>query len=119
MGFAKHKILAMAKGFRGRAKNCIRIATGRVEKALLHQYKSRRTKKRDMRSLWTMRINAGTREHGVKYSQFIHGMREENIQINRKVLSELAMHEPRSFKALVDQVKLMRGAAENGIDFAN
>lgn len=98
----KEKILKLAKGFRGRAKNCIRIAKERVEKALQYAYRDRRNKKRDMRGLWIQRINAGARLHGVNYGQFMHGLNQENIQLNRKVLSELAMHEPYSFKTLVD-----------------
>ncbi|XP_042391623.1 50S ribosomal protein L20-like [Zingiber officinale] len=98
----KDKIFKLAKGFRGRAKNCIRIARERVEKALQYSYRDRRNKKRDMRSLWIERINAGTRLHGVNYGNFMHGLLKENIQLNRKVLSELSMHEPYSFKALVD-----------------
>jgi ribosomal protein L20 len=166
----KGKIFKLAKGFRGRAKNCIRIARERVEKALQYSYRDRRNKKRDMRSLWIERINAGTRLHGVcivynwgsfsilgpkslfmvtlkqtilrrhqlcsshasrmgcqsfgifrnlssavpmliivpwlfvqvNYGNFMHGLMKENIQLNRKVLSELSMHEPYSFKALVD-----------------
>ncbi|XP_010269028.1 PREDICTED: uncharacterized protein LOC104605817 isoform X1 [Nelumbo nucifera] len=98
----KDKIFKLAKGFRGRAKNCIRIARERVEKALQYSYRDRRNKKRDMRSLWIERINAGTRLHGVNYGNFMHGLMKENIQLNRKVLSELSMHEPYSFKALVD-----------------
>ncbi|EXB51255.1 50S ribosomal protein L20 [Morus notabilis] len=98
----KGKIFKLAKGFRGRAKNCIRIARERVEKALQYSYRDRRTKKRDMRSLWIERINAGTRQHGVNYGNFMHGLTKENIQLNRKVLSELSMHEPYSFKALVN-----------------
>nr|POE74160.1 50s ribosomal protein l20 [Quercus suber] len=98
----KDRILKLAKGFRGRAKNCIRIARERVEKALQYSYRDRRNKKRDMRSLWIQRINAGTRQHGVNYGNFMHGLMKENIQLNRKVLSELSMHEPYSFKALVD-----------------
>ncbi|PKI65822.1 hypothetical protein CRG98_013776 [Punica granatum] len=94
----KKKVFNLAKGFRGRAKNCIRIARERVEKAL----QDRRNKKRDMRSLWIQRINAGTRLHSVNYGNFMHGLMKENIQLNRKVLSELSMHEPLSFKALVD-----------------
>nr|XP_023881930.1 uncharacterized protein LOC111994299 [Quercus suber] len=97
----KDRILKLAKGFRGRAKNCIRIARERVEKALQYSYRDRRNKKRDMRSLWIQRINAGTRQHGVNYGNFMHGLMKENIQLNRKVLSELSMHEPYSFKALV------------------
>lgn len=98
----KGKIFKLAKGFRGRAKNCIRIARERVEKALQYSYRDRRNKKRDMRSLWIERINAGTRLHGVNYGNFMHGLVKENVQLNRKVLSELSMHEPYSFKALVD-----------------
>ncbi|URE16349.1 Cytoplasmic tRNA 2-thiolation protein [Musa troglodytarum] len=98
----KDKIFKLAKGFRGRAKNCIRIARERVEKALQYSYRDRRNKKRDMRSLWIERINAGARLHGVNYGNFMHGLMKENIQLNRKVLSELSMHEPYSFKALVD-----------------
>ncbi|KAK7286674.1 hypothetical protein RJT34_21841 [Clitoria ternatea] len=98
----KDKIFKLAKGFRGRAKNCIRIARERVEKALQYSYRDRRNKKRDMRSLWIQRINAGTRLHGVNYGNFMHGLMKENIQLNRKVLSEISMHEPYSFKSLVD-----------------
>ncbi|KAK4386446.1 50S ribosomal protein L20 [Sesamum angolense] len=98
----KKEVLKLAKGFRGRAKNCIRIARERVEKALQYSYRDRRNKKRDMRSLWIQRINAGTRHRGVNYGNFMHGLMKENIQLNRKVLSELSMHEPYSFKALVD-----------------
>lgn len=98
----KNKVFKLAKGFRGRAKNCIRIARERVEKALQYSYRDRRNKKRDMRSLWIERINAGSRQHGVNYGNFMHGLMKENIQLNRKVLSELSMHEPYSFKALVD-----------------
>ncbi|CAN1139426.1 50S ribosomal protein L20 [Linum perenne] len=98
----KKEIFKLAKGFRGRAKNCIRIARERVEKALQYSYRDRRTKKRDMRSLWIQRISAGTRQHNVHYGHFMHGLKKENIQLNRKVLSEISMHEPYSFKALVD-----------------
>ncbi|XP_057861712.1 uncharacterized protein LOC131070227 [Cryptomeria japonica] len=101
----KDQILKLAKGFRGRAKNCIRIARERVEKALQYSYRDRRNKKRDMRGLWIQRINAGTRLYGVNYGEFMHGLMKENIQLNRKVLSELAMHEPYSFKSLVDIAK--------------
>ncbi|XP_010269033.1 PREDICTED: uncharacterized protein LOC104605817 isoform X3 [Nelumbo nucifera] len=80
----KDKIFKLAKGFRGRAKNCIRIARERVEKALQYSYRDRRNKKRDMRSLWIERINAGTRLHGVNYGNFMHGLMKENIQLNRK-----------------------------------
>ncbi|OWM76883.1 hypothetical protein CDL15_Pgr012494 [Punica granatum] len=85
-----------------RAKNCIRIARERVEKALQYSYRDRHNEKRDMRSLWIQRINAGTRFHSVNYGNFMHGLMKENIQLNWKVLSELSMHEPLCFKALVD-----------------
>jgi large subunit ribosomal protein L20 len=107
----KDKILQLAKGFRGRANNCISLARNKVEKALQYAYRDRRNKKRDMRALWIQRINAGAKQHGVPYSRLMHGLAQENIRVNRKVLSELAMNEPHSFKALVDQVRLMRGGA--------
>ncbi|KAK9845872.1 hypothetical protein WJX81_004701 [Elliptochloris bilobata] len=108
---AKDKLFKMAKGFRGRSKNCYRIAKQSVEKALQYAYRDRKQKKRDMRSLWIQRVNAGSKEHGVPYSKLIYGLHNQNVQINRKMLSELAMYEPYSFKALVDQVKWMRGDA--------
>lgn len=109
MPLARTKVFKLAKGFSGRGKNCFRIARLRVTKALTHAYVSRKLKKRDVRSFWILRINAGTREYGVTYSAFMHSLAQENIRLNRKVLAHLAMHEPFSFKALVDQVKFMRG----------
>jgi large subunit ribosomal protein L20 len=106
---SKAKILRLATGFRGRANNCIRIARERVEKSLQYAYRDRKNKKRDMRRLWITRINAGSREHGVRYSDLIRGLGEQRVAVNRKMLSELAVNEPYSFKALVDQVKYMRG----------
>ena len=103
------KIFKLAKGFRGRAKNTIRIARNRVEKALQYAYRDRKAKKRDFRGLWIQQINAGTREHGIGYGEFISGLKDENIQLNRKMLADLAQNEPYSFKALVDVVKRMRG----------
>ena len=103
------KIFKLAKGFRGRAKNTIRIARNRVEKALQYAYRDRKAKKREFRELWIQQINAATREHGVKYSEFMHGLKEENVVVDRKILAELAQTEPYSFKALVDQVKRMKG----------
>ena len=103
------KIFKLAKGFRGRAKNTIRIARNRVEKALQYAYRDRMAKKRDFRGLWIQQINAGVREHGIGYSEFISGLKDENIQLNRKMLADLAQNEPYSFKALVDVVKRMRG----------
>lgn len=103
--FNKKEIFKLAKGFRGRSKNCISAARDRVEKALKYAYRDRRNKKRDMRGLWIQRINAGSRQYGVNYGQLICGLAKENIQLNRKVLSELAMHEPYSFRTIVQVAK--------------
>lgn len=105
----KLKILKFARGFRGRSGNCINLARRRVYKALQYAYVSRNLKKRDFRKECITRINAGVREHGMKYADFMNGLQQDNISLNRKTLSELAMHEPYSFKALVEQVKFMRG----------
>jgi large subunit ribosomal protein L20 len=103
---ARHKkILKLAKGYRGRSKNCFRIAVERVEKALQYAYRDRRTKKRDFRALWIQRINAATREHGLPYSRFINGLIKAGIEIDRKVLADLAVREPVAFKAIVDQAQ--------------
>eukprot|EP00794_Sanderia_malayensis_P009876 gene9876-10886_t len=99
------KIFALAKGFQGRRKNCYRIAIRAVHKKLQYQYASRRLKKRDMRSLWISRINIAGREHNVAYSDFMHKLAREDILLNRKVLSELAIHEPRSFQSLAELAK--------------
>ncbi len=96
------KILKLAKGFRGRSKNCYRIAIERVEKSLQYAYRDRKTRKRDFRSLWIQRINAGVREHGMVYSQFMNGLKKAEIEIDRKILSELAISEPIAFKELVE-----------------
>lgn len=99
------KVLKLAKGFRGRSKNCFRIAVEKVEKALSYAYRDRRNRKRDFRALWIQRINAGVREHGMVYSQFINGLTLANIELDRKVLADLAVREPEAFKAVVDQAK--------------
>lgn len=101
----RKKILKMAKGYRGRSKNCITIARQKVEKGLQYAYRDRRNKKRTFRALWIQRINAGVREHGMTYSQFMGGIIKAGIEIDRKVLSDLAISEPKAFKALVDQSK--------------
>jgi|TARA_B110000503_G_C6931378_1_gene322965 large subunit ribosomal protein L20 len=98
------KVLKLAKGFRGRAKNCFRIAVAKVEKALSYAYRDRRVRKRDFRALWIQRINAAVREHGLTYSTFINGLNLANIDLDRKVLADLAVREPESFKNVVDQV---------------
>jgi large subunit ribosomal protein L20 len=103
---ARHKkVLKMAKGYRGRAKNCFRVAIEKVEKGLKYAYRDRRNKKRTFRSLWIQRINAGVREHGMVYSQFMNGLIKAGISVDRKVLSDLATREPAAFKALVEQSK--------------
>lgn len=101
----KAKVFAMAKGFYGRRKNCYTIAVRAVHKALQKQYISRKLKKRDLRKLWIQRINFGSREHNLPYSQFIQNLNTCDIQLNRKVLADLAIHEPRSFHALAELVK--------------
>jgi large subunit ribosomal protein L20 len=102
---ARHKkIIAMAKGYRGRT-NCFRIAIEKVEKGLQYAYRDRRNKKRDFRGLWIQRINAAVREHGLIYSQFIKGLKLAAIELNRKMLSEIAIHNPESFRQIVDKVK--------------
>ncbi|EKE09492.1 MAG: 50S ribosomal protein L20 [uncultured bacterium] len=103
---ARHKkVLKLAKGYRGRSKSCYRIALQRVEKALQYAYRDRRTRKRDFRALWIQRINAGAREHGMTYSKFVNGLTRAGIEIDRKVLADLAVHEPIAFKEIVAQAQ--------------
>lgn len=103
---ARHKkVLKLAKGYRGRSKNCFRTAVQSVEKALQYAYRDRRNKKRDFRSLWIQRINAAVREHGLVYSQFIGGLKAAGINLNRKMLSQIAINEPESFKNIVESAK--------------
>ena len=103
---ARHKkVLALAKGFRGRRGNVFRIAKEAVMKAGQYAYRDRRTKKRVFRQLWIARINAASRGLGLTYSKFMAGLKKAQIDIDRKVLSDLAIHEPTAFKALVDQAK--------------
>lgn len=108
-GVTKHarhkKVVDRAKGFRGRPNANFRIATGRVEKSLQYAYRDRRTCKRQFRRLWIQRINAGARGHGVTYSQFMNGLIKAGIELDRKVLSDIATREPEAFKALVDQAQ--------------
>jgi len=99
------KIIKMAKGFRGRAKNCFRIAIEKVEKALQYAYRDRRTRKRDMRSLWIQRINAASRPHGLTYSQLIHGLGVANISVDRKILADMAVNNSGDFAKLVIKAK--------------
>ena len=101
----KKKVLKQAKGFFGRRKNVWTVAKNAVEKAMQYAYRGRKEKKRSFRGLWITRINAGTREHGMSYSQFMGALKKNNIELNRKVLADLAMNHPEAFKAVVDQVK--------------
>ena len=101
---ARHKkVIKAAKGFYGRRKNNITTANAAVDRSMQHNYIGRKLKKRNFRALWIQRINAGCREHGLTYSRFISGLAKAGIEIDRKVLSDLAIHEPAAFKALVDQ----------------
>ena len=101
----RKKVLKQAKGYWGRRKNVYTVAKNAVEKGLTYAYRDRRAKKRNFRSLWIQRINAGAREEGMSYSQFISKLSASNIEINRKVLADLAMNHPEAFKAIVNQVK--------------
>jgi len=101
---ARHKkVISLAKGYRGRSKNCFRIALQRVEKGLQYAYRDRRNKKRDFRALWIQRINAAVRSYGSSYSQFINSIKNAGLNLNRKMLSELAIHNPQAFKAIFDK----------------
>ncbi len=103
---AKHKkVLDAAKGFRGRRKNTIRIAKQAVEKSMQYAYRDRKARKRNFRALWVQRINAAVREHGLTYARFIDGINKAGIEIDRKVLSDMAIHEPQAFAAIVVQAK--------------
>ena len=101
----RKKIIKQAKGYFGRRKNVWTIAKNAVEKAMLYAYRDRRTKKRNFRSLWIARINAGARQHGMSYSQFMGKVKSNNIELNRKVLADLAMNNPQAFKAVVEKIK--------------
>jgi len=103
---AKHKkVLELAKGFSGRRKNTIRTAKAAVDKAGQYAYRDRRIKKRNFRALWIQRINAAARLEGFTYSQFIHGLNVAGIDMDRKVLSDVAMHDMSGFKAIADKVR--------------
>ena len=109
---AKHKkILKQAKGFFGRRKNTIRAAKAAVDKSLQYAYRDRKNRKRSFRALWIQRLNAAVREHGIVYSRFIDGLGRAGIEIDRKVLSEMAIHEPVAFKAIVEKAKSALPAA--------
>ena len=101
----KKRILKQAKGFYGKRKNVYTVAKNVLEKGLTYSYGGRKLKKRDYRSLWIVRINAAVREEGMKYSEFINKLKIKGIELDRRMLAELAMNNPESFKQLVDSVK--------------
>ena len=103
---AKHKkVLEQAKGYRGRRKSTIKVARQAVEKAGQYAYRDRKVRKRTFRALWIQRINAATRLNDLTYGNFMHGLKLAGIELDRKVLSDLAIHEATAFKSLVDQAK--------------
>ena len=101
----RKKVLKAAKGYFGRRKNVHTVAKNAVEKAMQYAYIGRKQKKRNFRSLWIQRINAGAREHGMSYSTFMGAVAKKGIALNRKVLADLAMNHPNAFKAIVDELK--------------
>ena len=101
----RKRVFQQAKGFRGRRKNNITTANAAVDRSLQHEYVGRKLRKRNFRALWIQRINAAVREFGLTYSRFIDGLSRAGVEVDRKVLSELAIHEPAAFKAIVDQAK--------------
>ena len=108
-GVTKHarhkKVIDAAKGYRGRRKNTFRIANQAVEKSQQYAYIGRKLKKRQFRALWIQRINAGAREHGLNYARFMDGLNKAGINLDRKILADMAGNEPEAFKALVESVK--------------
>lgn len=101
----RKKILKAARGYFGARSNVYTVAKNAVEKGLTYAYRDRKNKKRVFRRLWIARINAGVRQHGMNYSTFIHGLKKSGVDLNRKVLADLAMNHPASFKAIVDSIK--------------
>ncbi|MBS7696354.1 MULTISPECIES: 50S ribosomal protein L20 [unclassified Chelatococcus] len=109
---AKHKkVFKAAKGFYGRRKNTIRTAKAAVDRAMQYSYRDRKNKKRTIRALWIQRINAAVREHGLTYSRFIDGLGKAGVEMDRKVLSDIAIREPDAFKAIVEKAKAALPAA--------
>ena len=103
---ARHKkVLDLAKGYRGRGSTAYRIALEKVEKGLQYAYRDRRNRKREFRALWIQRINAGAREHGLTYSQCMHGLKLAGLDLDRKVLSDIAIREPAAFAAIVETAR--------------
>jgi large subunit ribosomal protein L20 len=107
MASKRHKkVLRQTKGYRGRAKNCFSIAIRTLEKAMQHAYKHRKEKKRDMRTLWIQRVGAAGRQHGFQYRHLIPALNNAQVELNRKVLADIAATEPYSFRAVMDTIKL-------------
>ena len=101
----RKKIIKAAKGYFGRRKNVYTVAKNAVEKGMQYAYRDRKNKKRVFRRLWIQRINAGARLHGISYSEFMGKVNKNGIEINRKVLADLAMNHPNAFKAIIDKIK--------------
>ena len=117
---AKHKkTLKAAKGFYGRRKNTIRAAKAAVDRSKQFATRDRRVKKRNFRALWIQRINAGVREHGLTYARFIDGLNKAGIEVDRKVLSDIAIHEPEAFAALVEQSRTALGYIKDASETAH
>lgn len=113
---AKHKkVLKKAKGFYGRRKNTIRTAKAAVDKSMQYAYRDRKVRKRNFRALWIQRINAAVREHGLTYGRFIDGLTKAGIEVDRKVLSDMAIHEPDAFGALIAASKNQLEYLKNGM----
>lgn len=102
---AKRRLFRRTKGYRGGRRNLLRTAKETIVRAGAYAYRDRRVRKREFRRLWIIRINAAVRERGLRYSQFIHGLQQTGIELDRKALSEMAIHDPAAFDAVVDQVK--------------
>lgn len=101
----RKRFMKLAKGYWGRKKNVWTVAKNAIEKGLVHAYAGRKQKKRSFRALWIQRINAGARQHGMSYSQFMGKVNQKGVKLNRKVLADLALNHPEAFKAVVDSVK--------------
>ncbi len=103
---ARHKkVIKAAKGYRGRRKNCFRTATQAVDKARQYAYRDRKVRKRDFRSLWIVRINAAAREHGLSYSRFMHGLKQAGVELDRKVLADIAVRDAAAFSSLAETAR--------------
>jgi large subunit ribosomal protein L20 len=106
----RKKLLRLAKGYYGRRKNVYSVAKRAVYKSLFYAYRHRRQRKRDFRSLWITRINAACRIYNISYSRFIHGLKQANIELNRKVLADMAINDPKAFEAIIEKVKAVQGS---------